>query len=1230
MNRGFTLLVPELHENKEDVDETCKKIVKNISENLWNGENKKIFKALVESYIEYKHNLKKEKIEESENPLCHGSRDFYFLIKNVAYNLLNKKKENNEIINRIEIVKSAIERNFGALYIKDKKSSEKFKEIFLKIYNNDEFNSNKEFKTDKDVIKNIISNIIDKNSRNLLLITKSSLNLLLVNMLREKLEQLYNEKKINLISPIYKIGSSFEEDKGEEYKIKIINQIIDHAKNGDVIIIQNYSKILPFLYELFNLNYSKKDGKNYARLSIGKTREQFIEVNENFKVILLFDKEEVKNISQPTASRFEKIEVDYSNLLDDDEIERAKVIYKIIFNKLTNIKLDEGKNLNYDLNNLIVNLDLEEIQSMIYYCKNNKIEGEKEKKYIFDNITPNLPQDIISCLKFELLINNSDNDIKQIKNIYDNINKINNIENFLRGIDDLKKKFFVIYTFSNLSEQFSVKNNIKIELESSIKNEEYLENLLYNFYTDKSLKIFIFKINGNDSKNIIYLKTFIKSYEDTYKKLFLSKDLELSEKNISDKKFVFIIHIIRKFYSNSNKTIENKINTISYTSTDLQHLFIDNLNGSDKMTLDKIKDNQINDILQGNYNLEEELMSIILDFFEKKIKSINYEVKGINSNNFIKKMENYLQNKGKDIFNKINEIIIDKIKVGNALKEMFEKNYIQNNSVDIISSLINYMFFIYKDYIDKSLEYIENNFFLTTLMVINENNNNKENKINPDQKFIDNEIVKKIIDNYLEMMEKTEFGKDEGNNKICLLYKIPGLYIFYVEINKYIKENIVNEYYKNENDFRKALPKEGTEGNLINKFHRNESNYLERLYNHLYSNDLFNFLFKEKIHNITKEFIELLLYDYTTYFLLNNGDYYPSENDYLLILKLLALRFKDDKDKNESINIIKSNYNDEFKQFLIKILWLESNYDLIMKILEIYNKLSSIFPKDRNKFLNNMFEYIAKTNLRYITNETRNPKHTTEINECFYLILASICQCITNEDILNLFKRDNIYNYINKCNEIFPIILRLSDELLLFLNEKYIIEEFLLFINYANKIDKIDIIDFSKNLLIRLKNSSNIIQKESENNIENLNTCFEDINKYIKNKLEDKGNDEYYDLLSSFYLKELKKLKDTNYRRMVFSRIFDDDKIIQKSLESFKFLLKSFLQPEKFEKILSNFTKKSDDFMQMIENIDSKELDDLLLYLFELKTFLYFENAEAIKDKSLKEKKFKYNKTIFL
>jgi hypothetical protein len=50
---------------------------------------------------------------------------------------------------------------------------------------------------------------------------------------------------------------------------------------------------------------------------------KFIEVNENFKVILLFDKEEIKDIMQPIASRFEKIDVDFSNLLNKNEMNEA-------------------------------------------------------------------------------------------------------------------------------------------------------------------------------------------------------------------------------------------------------------------------------------------------------------------------------------------------------------------------------------------------------------------------------------------------------------------------------------------------------------------------------------------------------------------------------------------------------------------------------------------------------------------------------------------------------------------------------------------------------------------------------------------------------------------------------------------------------------------------------------------------------------------------------------------
>ena len=362
---------------------------------------------------------------------------------------------------------------------------------------------------------------------------------------------------------------------------------------------------------------------------------------------------------------------------------------------------------------------------------------------------------------------------------------------------------------------------------------------------------------------------------------------------------------------------------------------------------------------------------------------------------------------------------------------------------------------------------------------------------------------------------------------------------------------------------------------------------------------------------------------------------------------MIEIRFEEHKNENENEEdeILKNNYtiqkneNDDLKVLLIKILWIESNYDYITNIIKIYWILSSLFQNiEKNNLFKEINEYISKNDIRYITQEKRNPEHTKEVNECFYIILASICQCITNENILNRLVSDEIYNYIECCEKALAIITRISDELLLFLNERYIIEEFLLIIDVANK-GEIKDIDFSKNILSRLKNLSNIIQSESDNKIEELISAFIDTNKFIINELDenngndnsdineeiDKNDDEYYELLSNFYLKELRRLTDINYKSTVLEQILNNDKIIEKSLESFKVLFKSILQPEidKFKDVLSSFTSKTDDILQMMDRKQSIVLDDSLLYLFEKNSFIYFEKASSIQDKEIKKNKFK-------
>ena len=134
---------------------------------------------------------------------------------------------------------------------------------------------------------------------------------------------------------------------------------------------------------------------------------------------------------------------------------------------------------------------------------------------------------------------------------------------------------------------------------------------------------------------------------------------------------------------------------------------------------------------------------------------------------------------------------------------------------------------------------------------------------------------------------------------------------------------------------------------------------------------------------------------------------------------------------------MKQNQDNDLKIFLFKILWIETNYDYIINILKVYDILSKVVKKEEQSekfFFESISVYIGKKNVRYIAQEKRNPQHTEEINECFYILLASICQCVTDKK--NIDCNEVIYNSIENFKKAFQIIDRLSDELLLYLNEK--------------------------------------------------------------------------------------------------------------------------------------------------------------------------------------------------
>ena len=88
-------------------------------------------------------------------------------------------------------------------------------------------------------------------------------------------------------------GSPFINDEGMEYQYEVLNDIQDHAKNenGHLLILQNLKSIYPFLYDVFNMNYTIKDGKTYARICHGNYSDQLVYINKLFRIVIMIDKQ---------------------------------------------------------------------------------------------------------------------------------------------------------------------------------------------------------------------------------------------------------------------------------------------------------------------------------------------------------------------------------------------------------------------------------------------------------------------------------------------------------------------------------------------------------------------------------------------------------------------------------------------------------------------------------------------------------------------------------------------------------------------------------------------------------------------------------------------------------------------------------------------------------------------------------------------------------------------------
>ena len=1292
LNRAISLSVPDLDEVIEDLEETSTTIAKSFNEDLAdkkkvNDDKKKenkveIFETLLPNvYYNYKQTLKKLKLltvkkeYDKENPNnknnlneilnndefkklvnkdkkikvdFHGNRDFFNLIKGTAKEL-NETNEINDIESVVNVIEKYIERNFGGmeleidinekdiyedeiyilklLELNEKKitSVKFFKCIyntFIESDNNKNIYENFKLKNvDRyDIIKCIYDNIKDINSRYILLVIKQSVAYLIQQNIKKEVIMV----KENVP---FEEGSPFENDEGMEYQYRKLNDIQEYAKKNNLLFLQNLKQIYPYLYDVFNMNYIIKDGKTYARICHGNYSDQLALINPLFRIIIMVNKKFMDKMETPFLSRFEKIIIKFNELLNDtqkllaDDLMKNECDFKNMIKK-------KKYHLNYSVNDLLIGCNKEDIQGLVYnFSQDINISDDNRKNDIktkvISKLVKLLPQDIIVNLPEK----------EKIKEEYFRNKKFYNLEDYICDNNENIPKISIIYTFNNIADNIQIMEQYGESIFiSDIKSENDLWKKIQTDINKKTNKI----------KRFIYLR-FTQS--NSQKLSFVVNNLEnkFKEDNI---KFICIIHAKRIFDKNEmendkkvndknlndKKEIDDKIYTIPNLNNDVEQLFIDNLekkeygDNNETIKLNDILGKSVSDLLK-NIDLKKQFWKTLRKFINYNLGNNSKLLKGendnINQDNYLNKLEEYLKNDQSFI-----DHIIEKAKSfiefkgEDLIKEIYDKNYITKNSTDIISIIFDFIGenLISEKIIDIFYNLEDNNFF-TSLLVLNNQNN----------ELINNEILEDLKMNYIKELKYKQ--KERYDLKFDLNFVIPGFYNIYGALSDIISKNYSGDFMKNEKKLREFKSKKGNKDDAISNFYDKESELIDRLSQEMQNDDnqsIFNMMYSVKIPE------NIFLDDYITFYLNkyyndnkeinNNISCYLSygHTNHKIIKCLLKLRFKkydDTKDEN-TIELIK------------KICWIESNINYIIDILQIYKELKDNFGQEE-KLFEIMEKNIDTLNIKYITDEQKNPEITGEVNECYYLVLASIIYSVfpPNYDFKNK-KSIELTLYIDTLKGSLKILQNLNDNLHTYLNEIYIIDEFIKIYETLEKNNKINL-DLLKNISEVLRKYSEIIQDNNQNYSVNLIENFKKLYELITTNLKF-SDQNYYPLLKTIFFKEIKKIEDIDYRTSVFTEFIKENEVIKSSSNIFQILLKSLINPGKgsFEKSIKNLLDDKSEIIQIIENILSNNnenncfsLTETLLYFFEKNSLIYLDNIITEKNKEEKNKEEK-NKII--
>ena len=1252
MNRGLYLSIPQPDLN--DLKKTAQTIAESYNQELAVA-HKDLFETLAVTYYEYKKelNLKYTKKED-----FHGSRDFYHLIKSAMRSLLKKAsdEQNMDIDEHIKetIGINSLERNFGGLEFEDDKNGISSLEIVKKIFQRTYINcpTGKKY----DVLKRIKENVNQKGSRYLLLISKSSISNYL-------LSTILNEDDVKKESTFY-IGSGFTKDQhSEQYSLKILNKVQLQMEQNKVLLLTDLESVYPALYDLFNQNFTVVSDKNYARIAIGSSNNTFSLVNDDFKCIVLVDEKEIDKEEAPFLNRFEKHIISFEYLLKEEQIKAAEEIYLMI-NDLANVNIQENNlKISYDMSQLLVNCDKEQIQGIIYSkiseCKKlgKQLQIQDLQDIVLEKISLILPQDIILLMKYSGFEQKYNNISDKIIEFYQK-GEHSNFFNFIKKMENPRN---VIYTFSNIDEpllsriegEFETKmlgkinkSNIKEIQISSLSAENELEAELEKIYLDEEdkNKIIVFKFNPYETDIMNYVQYFIENH--------IKEKNYVDENKNMQKVFIFSVHMNR-IYDEDKKDPKkkkyikrNELGDIISHLSNFYQIFIDNLNGEDISIVDIIhfKDEEL---FRKCINVNDEFLKNIYTAFSYFSYSFTMKIKDIDKDNYRKKIIEYLKDQGE-----LRKLIIGSIlrqnNKQNILGEVLKKNYFIRDDIGIIQVIQRYISILFTDNLTQFVFKSEKDNFLSTFifnqLYSNENipiNNNKDNKIEEEKKednkdkdnkineenkekkdddkeekgkqyYMGNKVVKKQIEIYLQTVDihtTARFKKKINNNKITLLlgFRLPGMRILLNKLRNYAKSELRNRYIENENDIKYLNTEDEKFAKDLNIIKNRIKNLQKNMETEINKKELFQKLidYGKDYMEDSRQFFQWLLNDYYLLFLSETlQDIKNSFNDLEdyknLLEKMIFLRFNLVEEGDEV---------DPIKLLAMKIVWLESNSEYISILINIYQKIS-LHEKNLFRKIDNI---INNKEIKYEISD-RCPPHTEEINSPFFYILESLLKIITTDvEIYINLKGQEFYDFINALKGIAQDALRIVRELSVYSKEVFTIKEFLDIEEKLNFVNKSNSENILKILQILSEHTKFVNEIASDNNkYQGICNNIQKLYDFLKESL---GNtDNFIQLILNIFTDEIKKIENDNYNKKLIDIILGNKNLICKSYKFMQSLLKDLINnnPELILNNIDNIKNNHDLFIESIEKVNDDCLNEIILSIFENQFNSYFDSIPKL------------------